>query len=177
MHERKTVTFILKGIDEQARFEGMAAVYGVKDRVGDVIEVGAFAKTARENPDVPILYLHKDPIGSGRVEDSWRGLRVYGRLLVDHVEKAREAYALVKEGAIKGLSVGFSIVKDQWDSARGVRRILEAKLYEVSIVAVPANELAQIEVPGSPDSDIKRAIAEWQMERASLEWRALRRAS
>jgi hypothetical protein len=142
----------LGSVAENGAFVGMAAVYGNKDRHGDIIEPGAFTKTVQENPEIPILFQHTEPIGKGIVQDLADGLKVEGELLVNDVVRAREAYALVKSGAVKGLSVRLSIVKDAWDSVKKARRILEAKLYEISLVAVPANPAAEITGVKSIDS-------------------------
>jgi hypothetical protein len=59
------------------------------------------------------------------------------------VQKAREAYALIKAGVIKGLSIGFRPVKKQ--VVEGVRHLKEIDLAEGSIVTFPALPTAQIE--------------------------------
>lgn len=135
--------FKLKGLTDAGEFEGIASVYGNKDSYGDVVEQGSMTKTARENPEVPVLYQHDDPVGKGLVEDQATGLYIKGRLLME-VPKAKEAYLLAKEGVVKGLSIGYRVIKDEWDQAKQVRRLLELKLYEVSLVTFPANELAGI---------------------------------
>jgi len=73
-----------------------------------------------------------------------RGLYVEGKLLVNDVQQARETHALLKAGAISGMSIGYRVVKDETDGKSGVRRLLELKLFEVSVVTFPANEAATI---------------------------------
>ena len=68
-------------------------------------------------------------------EDS-RGLFVRGQLNLD-VAKAREVYALMKEGAVDGLSIGFRTQKSVTDPATGVRRLQKVDLWEISIVTFP----------------------------------------
>lgn len=143
LHEIKSFNLDLKSLTEEGEFEGIASVYGNKDSYGDVMERGAFTKSIKENPEIPVLYQHYDPIGKGLVEDSQKGLLIKGRVLME-VQKAKEAYVLAKSGIVKGLSIGYRVVKDEWDSAKSIRRLLEVKLYEVSFVTFPANELAGI---------------------------------
>lgn len=143
--DTKSFKFDLKTIDEQGLFEGYAAVFGNKDRTGDVIEPGAFTKTIQENPKIPILWQHNpaEPVGLcvAAVEDG-KGLRVKGQLNLE-TSKGREAYALMKQGVLRGLSIGYDTVKEAWDGA--TRRLKEIRLWEWSLVTFPANPLAQVE--------------------------------
>lgn len=43
----------------------------------------------------------------------------------------------MKSGALDGLSIGFRTVKARSDPKSGVRRILEADLWEISVVTFP----------------------------------------
>ncbi len=76
------------------------------------------------------------------VSETAQGLTVKGQLLVDDVERAREVRAMVRAGAVSGLSIGF-ITKQAVRAGRG-RRISALELHEISIVAVPAHPGAQI---------------------------------
>jgi HK97 family phage prohead protease len=125
--------------DETGEFEGMAAVYGNVDTQGDRIEAGAFA--ADDGIEVPILWDHKsDPIGVGKLTNTVDGVLIKGRLLLD-TEAGREAYARLKAGAAKGLSVGFKLLNAV---AGSVRRILAGSIKEVSLTAFPANPAALV---------------------------------
>ncbi|HHW34343.1 MAG TPA: phage major capsid protein [Paracoccus solventivorans] len=121
---------------------GIAWPYGSEDRVGDVIQKGAFASTA----SLPILWAHDQAEAIGvwdQITDTPDGLRVKGRLLVDDVAKAREVHALIRAGAVTGLSVGFVTKSSQPRGRRG-RTITAAELHEISVVAVPCHPGAQI---------------------------------
>lgn len=117
------------------RFTGYAALFDRVDRAGDVFRVGAFAGAGT----VPLLWQHRGaPVGvlSAVAEDA-RGLRVEG--VIDEPEAAR----LVRGRAVAGLSVGYRAV-----SARqgGRRELLRVRLVEVSLVAVPMQPLARVEL-------------------------------
>lgn len=147
MQEFKSFSLELKQLGEDGDFEGIASVYGNRDLDGEIMERGAFTKTAKERPTVPILYQHRrdEPIGIGHIEDLPDGLAVKGKLILD-VQRAREARALAQAGAIRDLSVGYMIPagKKSFDSAREAWRIFEVKLYEISLVTLGANPLAKL---------------------------------
>lgn len=142
---KQTFELEIKSVDDASgEFEGYAAVFGNEDLGGDVIEHGAFTKTLQERPNIPILWQHDpdNPIGKSIiVSETEHGLAVKGQLNLD-VQQGREAYALVKQGALSGLSIGFQTVKDKWNE--GVRHLKEVKLFEYSLVTFPMNPLANI---------------------------------
>lgn len=147
LHEIKSFNLDLKSLTDEGEFEGIASVYGNRDMDGEIMERGAFTKTAKERPTIPILYQHRrdEPIGVGHIEDLPEGLAVKGRLVLD-VQRAREARALAQAGAIRDLSVGYVIPagKKSFDAAREAWRIFEVKLYEISLVTLGANPLAKL---------------------------------
>jgi HK97 family phage prohead protease len=90
-----------------------------------------------------------EPIGVARLADSPKGLRVNGQLVLA-VSRAKEIYELLRARAIKGLSFGYDTIKSRLGTG-GVRELLEVKLYEMSLVAVPANPMAQVTAVKSGD--------------------------
>jgi HK97 family phage prohead protease len=151
-------------IDEKGQFEGYASVFNNVDRHGDVVMPGAFRKTISENPSVPILWQHDQskPIGvTMAIREDNNGLLVKGELNLD-TQLGREAYSLLKQGALKGLSIGYQVIKD--DLAGRVRQLKEVRLMEYSLVTFPANELAQVTSIKQMDNDmimlLKEKIAE-----------------
>jgi HK97 family phage prohead protease len=142
--EQRGFKFDVKSIDEQGVFEGYAAVFGNEDLGGDIIEPGAFKKTLQENPRMPILWQHdpREPIGvTLEAYEDMHGLRVRGQLNLE-TSRGREAYALLKQGALKGLSIGYDAVKEIWEGSK--RRLKEIRLWEWSLVTFPMNPLAQV---------------------------------
>jgi len=136
-------------------FEGYGAVFGNADRDGDVVERGAFAKSLKGGLPA-LLWQHdqKQPIGRfDVVREDDRGLFVKGRL--SQTGKGREAYDLLKMGALNGLSIGFVTKEASRDAASGTRRILRAALMEISLVTFPANELARVASIKSQRKDMK----------------------
>ena len=144
--EKKAFPFELeeKAFDDTGSFEGYAAIFGKEDQIGEVIEKGAFTKTLNENSIFPVLWYHdpRDPIGvTTTVKADNVGLRVRGQLNLD-VVSAVEKLSLMKQKAIRGLSLGFRTVKDHWDGK--VRTLLEINLKEISPVTFPMQLTAQI---------------------------------
>lgn len=151
MRERKKLGFALnmKSLDEQGRFAGYASVFNLVDNQRDIVLRGAFSHTLGNRvSDVKLLWQHRqdEPIGVfDHIFEDERGLYVEGRLLLG-VQRAREAYALLKSGAVSGLSIGYSPVRYRIETETGVRQLAEVELWEVSLVTFPANAAANITV-------------------------------
>ena len=141
--ENKSFKFELKEIDDSGQFEGYASVFDVVDHGNDIVEKGAFKKTLQEKKEFPLLYDHdpREVLGVIEAEEDQKGLRVLAKLNLN-VQRAREAYELLKQKAIKGLSIGYDAIKEAWD--KDVRRLKELKLWEISLVTFPMNEMASV---------------------------------
>lgn len=129
--------------DDAGTIRGVAWKFGAPDRVGDVIEPGAFAKAALP---LPMLFGHDlgDPVGTWDAATvKADGLHVEGKLLVSDVARSREVFALVKAGAVRGLSLGF-VTKKASTRPGGGRTIKALDLFEVSLVTVPMHPGARV---------------------------------
>jgi HK97 family phage prohead protease len=151
--------FELKEVNEDGTFVGIASVYGVEDLGGDVIDKGAFKKTISENPSIPILWQHKrdEVIGMGTVKE-WQGKILLEGALDLEDPMAHKAYGKMKRKLIKGLSIGFSTIKNFLEEVEGrtIRHISELKLWEVSIVTFPMLPQAQVSRVKSAEEDAAR---------------------
>lgn len=147
--ERRAIRLDLRATDDEGSFEGYASVFGVKDDYGDVIVKGAFLASLSAHKaagTMPALLWQHDPsepigIWAGMAEDE-RGLKVSGRLARD-VARGREAHALLKMGALNGLSIGFVATEKSWNDKDGTRTLTGIDLWEVSLVTFPANGQAR----------------------------------
>ncbi|SCW34049.1 HK97 family phage prohead protease [Ancylobacter rudongensis] len=129
--------------DDSGLISGLAWKFGAPDRIGDWIEPGAFKGLKLP---LPMLFGHdlNDPVGAwDRIEEKADGLHVSGRLLVDEVARAREVRALVKAGAVRGLSIGF-VTKKATARTGGGRTIKALELFEVSLVSAPMHPGAKV---------------------------------
>ena len=145
--ERKTAKISEADLaaDEAGVFTGYASIFGNIDSHGDAVMPGAFRKSLSERGNVvPLLWQHDqaEPVGVIELVEDSKGLRVVRGEINLETARGKEAYALLKQGAIKGLSIGFQTIKDGWSGK--VRQLKELKLMEVSLVTFPANELATV---------------------------------
>lgn len=130
-------------VDEAGTITGTAWPFGTADRMGDVIEPGAFKGV--KGP-LPMLAFHRpdDPVGVWtEITETAKGLIVKGRLLIEDLARAREVRALVQSRAVGGLSIGF-ITKKAEARRDGGRTIKSVELVEVSLVSVPAHPGARV---------------------------------
>jgi len=153
--ETKYLGESLAAVTESGVFEGYASLFGVTDLGKDVVAPGAFAESLarRGAAGVRMLWQHgpAEPIGRwlSIVEDA-RGLRVRGRLNLA-VARARELHALMREGAVDGLSIGFRVERARADKPAGLRRLERVDLWEISLVTFPM-------LPGARVSGVKGAF-------------------
>jgi HK97 family phage prohead protease len=151
MNRKFDAGFELKFLAETGTFEGYASVFNVVDNVQDKIAPGAFrdslAQYHREHRFPPLLWQHDaaEPVGAWRemYEDS-HGLYVKGDLFINDIALAKEAYKLLKENVVTGLSIGYRARESHREEKSGVRVLTKLDLLEVSLVTFPANELARV---------------------------------
>ena len=153
--EIKRAPVVLTGITTAGMFEGYASLFDTADLGRDVVAPGAFAGSlrARGPAGVKMLWQHDaaEPIGSwlSIVEDA-RGLMVRGQLNLA-VARAREVLALMREGAVDGLSIGFRTRKAVTERTTGLRWLHAVDLWEISIVTFPMH-------PGARVTAVKRML-------------------
>jgi uncharacterized protein len=159
------------GLDDQVegRFSGYASVFDIIDDQGDRVERGAFARSLQNSTAhgrrPALLWQHDqaEPIGVWeRVEEDARGLSCIGRLCLA-TRRGAEAHALMKQGALTGLSIGYRARTAVRDSKTGVRRLVDVDLLEISPVTFPALGAARIAAVKGVDPEgldaLSRAIA------------------
>ena len=149
MREKKQFPFEIASVDGEGRtVEGYAATFGNVDAVGDIIHPGAFAKTLTERgSQVKLLWQHQQGEPLGRVmalREDPRGLFI--KAVISDTARGRDALALLKDGAIGEMSIGYDPVVFDYSQqdAKNIRNLREIKLHEVSLVSFPANALAQV---------------------------------
>jgi uncharacterized protein len=152
--------------------EGYASLFGEVDQARDMMMPGAFRATLQQRGvrRIPMLFQHDpaEPIGVWlELVEDFRGLRARGKLIPD-VNRAREVLALVKAGAIDGLSIGFRTVKGRVDPRSRVRKLDQVDLWEISIVTFPLLAGARVHAVKQASSPPKLSFARARAER---EWR------
>ncbi|MBU2483898.1 MAG: HK97 family phage prohead protease [Alphaproteobacteria bacterium] len=153
----------IKAIGDDGTFSGYASVFNVKDRGGDIVMPGAFRKSLQTYPPgkVKLLWQHAsdEPIGTWvKFEEDGRGLKAEGKIILE-TAKGREVHALMKAGAVDGLSIGFRTIRDEMDRQKGARLLHELELREVSIVTFPMNEDATVTSVKNTGNDFSELVA------------------
>ncbi|GIL03327.1 MAG: hypothetical protein BroJett030_32260 [Alphaproteobacteria bacterium] len=178
LRETKFAGAALERVRLDGTFRGYAAIFGERDLGNDVVLPGAFAASlARRGPEnVRMLFQHDpdEPIGTWTsiVEDG-RGLYVTGRLATA-VARGREVLELMRAGAIDGLSIGFRTIRARADRASRARHIVEADLWEISVVTFPMQLGARVDQvkaarrPSDPGLPTIRQFERWLMQDAGL---------
>ena len=168
--ERKRLDLAVSAVEPDGSFSGYASLFDKVDLGKDVVERGAFAASLRMRgaAGIRMLYQHdpNEPIGAWtEIREDARGLFVRGRLTRE-VARAREVLSLMRAGALDGLSIGFRAVRARRDAGSGVRRILEADLWEISVVTFPMLPGARVEAvkgrrprrPAAPEPGLAASI-------------------
>jgi HK97 family phage prohead protease len=175
--EHKFTPLDLKRVEPDGTFSGYASLFNTEDMGRDIVLPGAFRDSLRERgpAGIKLLYQHNpaEPIGvwENLKEDS-RGLLARGRLMLA-VARAREVLALMRAGALDGLSIGFRAVTGKRDARTGIRRLARIDLWEISIVTFPMLPEARVAQVKSDHHRLLSAIgdATRRMQRASAERR------
>lgn len=157
--ERRQMAFETKGLeikqDEEEgefTFEGYGAVFGNKDRGGDIIEPGAFKQTINRNDGTfPLVADHdltmKSRVGVVYAEEDNHGVKVdahvntkkrLGREIASDIRHAQ------KHGEPIGMSFGYEVKKDDFDEEKNARLLREIKTYEFSLTQIPMNPEAGV---------------------------------
>jgi len=153
------------GLSEENRIVGYASLFGAKDQGGDRVEAGAYKSSLsslkKAGRSVKMLWQHDptQPIGVwDEIFEDKKGLYVSGRILED-VRAGAEALALLRAGAIDGLSIGYRTVKAS--RADGGRALKQLDLWEVSLVTFPMLPEARVQ-SSSDDEDaaLARTLAD-----------------
>jgi HK97 family phage prohead protease len=153
--------------DDGAGLSGYAAHFGNVDSYGTAMKRGAFRKTLKERGDrIPVLWNHWSdaPIGKPtELKEDRTGL-YFDAVISEGTNQGRDVMTLLRDGVPLGMSFGFETIKsrpieagDDVDFATApdfykgkegreyVRLIEEVRLWEISVVTFPANELATID--------------------------------
>jgi HK97 family phage prohead protease len=142
-------------------FEGRAAAFNNMDWHGDIIKPGAFTKSLADHKDngtMPGMYAEHSfamfggdplPIGAwhSMVEDE-KGLHAVGKISALDSDHGKRIYGLMKDGALKSLSIAFSVPDGGSEAGAkptDPKRWLKAiNLVSVDVVRNPSNPEAQV---------------------------------
>jgi uncharacterized protein len=158
MNKKEMRTFNITNLQTRAgtdtepiKIIGYAAVFNSKTTIGDwfeeVIMPGAFARTLSENGDVRALFNHnwdkvlgRTKSGTLLLSEDDHGLRFEVEL--PNTTAARDLAESMERKDIDQCSFSFVATEENWDYSvePALRTVIEAKLYEISVVSIPAYE-------------------------------------
>lgn len=170
--ETKLTLAPVESREPDGTFSGYASLFDAVDLGRDRVRPGAFAASLarRGAGGIRMLWQHDpgEPIGVWLdLREDGRGLFVTGRL-EPGVARSREALALLRQGAIDGLSIGFRTARSRREPGSAIRDLLEIDLWEISLVTFPM-------LPGARVGRVKRAASPPPPRLASTIRRATRR--
>ena len=153
--ERAYSLLEIKSVDNERRIlEGIATTPEV-DRMGDIIE----PKGAKFKLPIPLLWQHnsREPIGhvtKAKVTD--KGIEIVAEIAKGVLPRIDEAWALIKSGLVRGLSIGFRPLENGMEPLNpkepwGAQKFIGWEWLELSAVTIPANASASIQSIKSAD--------------------------
>lgn len=168
---------------EDGTFSGMASVFGsvaVGARGPTRFQHGAFAETIGETQGrIPLLWQHDTarPVGViSKLAETEEGLELRGKITKNAF--GGDVIALMRDGAITGLSIGFDALEAGYEKqGEGrVRVVSKARLHEVSLVTFPADREARVRTVHEAGLDLAQfltAEANWSGDEVARLERAL----
>lgn len=149
------------------------------------IAPGAFSRSLREGRDVKVLWNHNSDIVLGStgnrtayLSEDERGL--HGPTEINEQDQdAKNAYARVARGDVRGCSFGFDIraLEESWDEDGTYRtRLTDVDLYEVSPCTFPAYSQTSIQARAREELAEARAALEEAKRKQREQWRSRMRA-
>jgi len=130
-------------------FEGHGSVFNNLDLGGDIVLPGAFSKSLAAHKSAgsmpQMFWMHKPDQVPGlwtEMKEDGQGLFVKGELV--DTPLGNEMQTLLNRKAVRGLSIGYKVNEAIYDKD-GAYLIKEVDLWEVSLVSLAMNPLAQVE--------------------------------
>ena len=135
---------------DTGEFSGYAVIWGERNGHNEIVQRGAFRASLelhRQAGTRPVMLWSHDPtdiIGVWtEVREDEKGLFVRGQI-VTSTTRGREAYELLKAGALNGLSIGFRLNKNGETRQAGTRILTGIDVREISLVGMPSAPNARI---------------------------------
>ena len=176
----------LASSDKAGEFEGYAAVFNSTgtDSHGDRILPGAFADSIAQRKaagrGLPMYMQHGAVLGGDprpvgvwdHVAEDTKGLAVKGHIVGLNTETGRYNHALVKDGAMRGLSIGYRV--PEGGATKGMkpgeprRTISKVDLREISLVDDPSDADARVHsVKLSSQRELETLLRDGGLSRAA----------
>lgn len=143
MKHRAYSTLEIKGIEDDARVIRGIASTPSPDRDQDIM-VPLGAKFALP---LPLLWQHdpRQPIGHvTEAKVTSKGIEIVATIVQGVTDEIERAWAMIKSGLVRGLSIGFKGLEDEAIPGTFGRKFTSWEWLELSAVTVPANAEASI---------------------------------
>lgn len=180
--KKMVVPFEVKQITEDEEyfiFEGYASTFGNLDLGGDIVQPGAFRETivdlmgAKQVGKLPVLWQHDSTMPLGTYtefrEDSY-GLFVKGRLPKSDTFVSGRVIPQMKAESVRKMSIGYSTLESE--NSGSARLLQKLKLWEISLVTMPMNTMADVTGFKSnthyQDLPLAQREQEWDAEAAAI---------
>ena len=144
----KSLSVPVESNEPEGTVYGCASVYDVVDEYGDIIRQGAYDNVLSSGvlPKMFFNHISYNSVPIGVWTKMWsdaKGLWVKGLINLE-LEKGREVYSAIKQGAVDGLSVCIDVYESELESSK--HRIITdvALVPEISICTFPANHGARL---------------------------------
>ena len=146
--------------DTKGVFEGYANTFDNLDLVDDIVHKGAFKKTLKESKQRALFFMHNtrdinNMLGTAtNLKEDDTGLKMRGEVDLES-DQGKRAFKMIKSGVIDRMSIGFSIVKADYEEIKGkfIRHIKEMKLFEISLIPIGMAANEQSLITGVKDID------------------------
>ncbi len=131
----------------------------------EMIARGAFTKALTENDDVRLLIEHEGlPLARTwsrtlTLEADERGLLADAPSLDLRNPRAQELHSVIERGDADQMSFAFKVVRQEWNDDYTERRILEVRLYDVSVVTYPANPATVVALRNAAPAHVEERAA------------------
>lgn len=132
----------IRSAGEGMSFTGYTSRYGSPSEplpFIETVEHGAWTRSLKAKNEVKSFINHNTDLvlgstrsGTLRFTDDERGLMT--GIDLPETTYGRDLSISIQRGDVSGMSVGMSVVRDEWSSDYTKRRIIEARLHEASVV-------------------------------------------
>ncbi len=151
-------TWDIKSVDDENRIlEGIAST-PTPDSYNDIVEVDGIEFSL----PMPFLNQHNSREPIGNVIDAKKSgdkLVIRAQIAPDAVAPyIATAWAQIKAGLVRGLSIGFSSIEEAYNRETGGFHILRLRLWEISAVTIAANSDCSITAIKSADAPAREKM-------------------
>ncbi len=132
----------VRALGDGMTFTGYVSRYGMPSEplpFIETVEPGAWTRSLKSRNEIKAFVNHNTDLvlGSNRagtlsLSDDERGLGT--QIALPETTYGRDLSVSVGRGDVSGMSVGMSVVRDEWSNDGMKRRVIEAQLHEVSVV-------------------------------------------